>query len=334
MSELVSILIPAYNAERWIAETIRSALSQTWINKEIIIVDDGSSDGTLQIAKTFESEAVKVTTQRNMGASSARNTALSLAQGTYIQYLDADDLLAPDKISQQLKDSEKGLDSLILLSSAWGKFFSHPYRAQFKPNSLWQDLDPVEWILKKFIDNIFMADSSWLVSRRLVELAGPWDERLSLDDDGEYACRVVSRCEKVKFMPEAKCYYRIGDMGSQSSMTSNKAMHSQFLSICLCIEHLKSLEDSERTRWATLKFLNDNFGLFYPDHSELVTRAQALASNLGAVLGHPKEHWYLKLFAKIFGRKSLRTAKQTYHRYKIFGLKTLMELVDNFNSTK
>ena len=70
MPELVSVLIPAYNAEKLIAETIRSVLSQTWLNKEIIIVDDGgASDGTLQIAKIFEFKAVKVTTQRNMSAS-------------------------------------------------------------------------------------------------------------------------------------------------------------------------------------------------------------------------------------------------------------------------
>ncbi|WP_262966594.1 glycosyltransferase family 2 protein [Methylobacter psychrophilus] len=331
MPELVSILIPAYNAEKWIAETIRSALKQTWINKEIIIVDDGSSDGTLHIAKTFESKVVKVTTQRNKGASSARNTALSLAQGNYIQYLDADDLLAPDKISQQLKDSDNGLDSLILLSSAWGRFLTRPKRAQFKPDFLWQDLEPVDWILRKFIDNKFMANSSWLVSRRLIELGEPWDERLSLDDDGEYACRIVSRCERVKFTPEAKCYYRVGNLGSQSSEISNKALISQLLSITLCIEYLKSLEDSDRTRLASLKFLNDSFYLFYPDNAELANSARALALSLGEELAPPVLSLQSRLFGKIFGPKSVRKAKQTYNQYKVFGIKTLEELVDSFN---
>ena len=68
MPPLVSILIPAYNAERWIAATIQSALAQTWARKEIIVVDDGSRDQTLRIAREFASKAVSVITQENQGA--------------------------------------------------------------------------------------------------------------------------------------------------------------------------------------------------------------------------------------------------------------------------
>src|SRR5208282_3082860 len=94
----VSILIPAYNAQEWIANTLRSAIAQTWEPKEIIVVDDGSADQTFAIARQFESDAVRVVTQRNQGAAAARNHAFALSRGEYIQWLDADDLLAPDKI--------------------------------------------------------------------------------------------------------------------------------------------------------------------------------------------------------------------------------------------
>jgi glycosyltransferase involved in cell wall biosynthesis len=87
MRPLVSILIPAYNAERWIADTIRSALAQTWEPKEIIVVDDGSQDRTFTIAQQFASKDVAVVTQRNQGAAAARNKALALSQGDYIQWL-------------------------------------------------------------------------------------------------------------------------------------------------------------------------------------------------------------------------------------------------------
>ena len=90
MTELVSVLIPAHNAERWLAAAIRSVLAQSWPRIEVIIVDDGSSDGTLALAKALESASVKVVSQPNMGAAAARNKALELAQGTYIQWLDAD----------------------------------------------------------------------------------------------------------------------------------------------------------------------------------------------------------------------------------------------------
>ena len=84
MKPLVSILIPAYNADRWIVAALESALAQTWPNKEVILVDDGSSDDTLRIGRTFESGSVKVLSQKNSGASAARNLALSHAQGDYI----------------------------------------------------------------------------------------------------------------------------------------------------------------------------------------------------------------------------------------------------------
>src|SRR4029078_12423266 len=93
MKSLVSILIPAYNSEEWIADSLESALAQSWPNKEIIVVDDGSTDRTLDVVTRFDSKLVKVATQPNQGAAAARNKAFSLSNGDYIQWLDADDLL-------------------------------------------------------------------------------------------------------------------------------------------------------------------------------------------------------------------------------------------------
>ena len=116
MADLVSILIPAYNAEQWLAGTLISALAQTWPHVEVIVVDDGSKDGTLAIAKSFERRSVKVVTQPNMGAPAARNRALELAQGTYMQWLDADDLLEPTKISAQMRVAEERAVAVVF----WG----------------------------------------------------------------------------------------------------------------------------------------------------------------------------------------------------------------------
>src|SRR5437762_11434458 len=116
MRPLVSILIPAYNAELWIGDTIRSALAQTWARKEIIIVDDGSRDRTLSIARQFASEAVSVVTQENQGASAARNKAFELCQGDYIQWLDADDLFSSDKVAKQVAAAQECQDKRRLLS--------------------------------------------------------------------------------------------------------------------------------------------------------------------------------------------------------------------------
>jgi glycosyltransferase involved in cell wall biosynthesis len=117
MQPLVSILIPAYKAQEWIVDTLRSALAQTWPRIEIIVVDDGSTDPTLAIARQFESESVRVISQKNQGAAAARNKALSLCHGDYIQSLDADDLLASDKIAKQME---------VLAPGEAGHFSLHP----------------------------------------------------------------------------------------------------------------------------------------------------------------------------------------------------------------
>ena len=123
MKPLVSILIPAYNAENLIAYTIQSAIEQTWSRKEIIVVNDGSTDRTAEVAQRFASKEVKVVTTENRGLSGAVNHAYSLCQGDYIQELDSDDLLAPDKIERQLGALREGDCKRTLLSSPWAYFY-------------------------------------------------------------------------------------------------------------------------------------------------------------------------------------------------------------------
>jgi glycosyltransferase involved in cell wall biosynthesis len=118
----VSILIPAFNAQEWIRDTLLSATGQTWEPKEVIVVDDGSTDQTLEIARRFESDSVHVITQENQGAASARNKAFTLSQGDFIQWLDADDLLAADKIAKQMQALDLARSRRTHFSSAWGRF--------------------------------------------------------------------------------------------------------------------------------------------------------------------------------------------------------------------
>ena len=130
MNPLVSILIPAYNAELWIEETLQSAIHQTYANKEIIVVNDGSQDNTLEILKRYESAGVKIVDQPNAGGAAARNTALAHAQGEYLEWLDHDDLLAPDKISEQMKQVQAIGDDRRLFSGGFSTFFFCPERGR------------------------------------------------------------------------------------------------------------------------------------------------------------------------------------------------------------
>ena len=321
MRDLVSILIPAYNAAPWLGTTIESALAQTWPHTEVIVVDDGSKDATLTVAKKFESRTVKVVTQPNSGAPAARNKAFALAQGTYIQWLDADDLLHPEKISRQMARAQDARNDRLLWTCAWGKFFFRTHKAQFEPDALWQDLSPVEWILARFEHNVWMNPAVWLVSRRLTESAGPWDVRLasSGDDDGEYICRVAAASEGVRFVPDAHCYYRIGTVGSLNwnMETSEKPLVSLLLSLRLSLDHLLHLEDSPRARAAALQHLRTFSGYFYSAPERFFEQLQAIARPLGGQVERPSVGWKYYPFERALGEKATMALIRNWRASKL-----------------
>jgi len=310
---LVSILIPAYNAEKYIADTLRSALAQTWERTEIIVVDDGSRDATAGVAETFESNKVIVVRQSNQGASAARNRALSLAKGEYIQYLDADDLLAPDKIERQMAEA-KG--PRTLLSSAWGRFLYRHQTAEFKPSALWNDLSPIEWLLRKMSSNLHMQTATWLVSRELTEAAGPWDERISFDDDGEYFCRVVHKSEGIHFVPESKVYYRATPNSLSYVGLSNKKLESQWLSMNRHMSHLLQLENSPRSEAACVAYLHIWLPYFYPERMDLVKEMEQVAYELNGELKVPSLPWKYAWIGALFGYRTGTVARLLARRLR------------------
>lgn len=317
MKPLVSILIPAFNSEQWIADTIQSALGQTWPRKEIIIVDDGSTDQTLAIARRFASDVVSVTTQPNQGAAATRNKAFSLSHGDYIQWLDADDLLAPDKIAKQMEAVERCGSKRVLFSSAWGRFIYRQSKVKFTPTPLWCDLSPAEWLLRKLGQNIFMQTGVWLVSRELTEAAGSWDTRLLADDDGEYFCRVLMASDGTRFVPDAKVFYRVSGPNRLSFVgQSDRKLEAHLLSIKLHIGYLRSLEDSERTRAACMEYLRTLLPYFHPERPDLVKEMEQQAAALGGKLETPRLSWKYAWIDKVFGRAVAKRTQLQYNQLK------------------
>jgi glycosyltransferase involved in cell wall biosynthesis len=286
---LVSILIPSFNAERWIKQTLESAIGQDYPRKELIIVDDGSTDRTLEIARTFESRSVRVITQPNVGAPAARNKALAHAQGEYIQWLDADDFLAQSKISNQIKELERVQSDGVMFSCPFAIFYHRWEKARLFQSRLCRDLTPSDYFFIKFSDDTYFQPSSWLVSRKLSDLAGPWWELRSPDDDGEYFCRVVAVSEGIHFVPEARCYWRVGGSGSLSGAWKRSRAHLEalFQTTVRSIEHYRKLEDSESTRAACVKFLQNRLIYFYPESPRIVKQISALAEELGGTISPP-----------------------------------------------
>lgn len=317
MQPLVSILIPAYNSQEWLADTLRSAIAQTWPRKEIIVVDDGSEDQTAEVARRFASKDVSVVTTGNQGAAAARNHALSLSQGDYIQWLDADDLLAPDKIERQIAALRESDGKRVLLSSGWAFFNYRTQCARFVPTSLWQDLSPAEWLRHKLGENLHMQTATWLTSRELAEAAGPWDTRLHFDDDGEYFCRVLLASEGTRFVPESKVFYRITTTKRVSHIgASDKKKEALLLSMRLHIQYLRSLEDSERVRKACLTYLQNWYDNFYPERPDLVADLQNLAQQLDGSMEEPRLRWKYAWMRPVFGWEVAKWAQMALPQFK------------------
>jgi len=302
MKPLVSILIPAYNAEELLAYTLQSATAQTWQRKEIIVIDDGSTDRTAEVARRFASKDVKVVSTANQGLSAAVNHGYKLSQGDYIQELDADDILAPDKIEKQLGALREGDSKRILLSSPWAYFYFRTRRARFVRNALWEDLSPTEWLLRKMGQNLHMQNATWLVSRELADAAGPWDTSLHYDQDGEYFCRVLLASQGTRFVPEGRVFYRASGGGRISFIgTSDIKKDSLLNSMRIHIQSLRSLEDSERTRKACLTYLQNWYHHIYPDRKDLVAELQNLAAELQGQLHPPRLRWKYAWMRPVFG---------------------------------
>jgi glycosyltransferase involved in cell wall biosynthesis len=302
MKPLVSILIPAFNAETWIGDTIRSAMAQTWVRKEIIVVDDGSTDQTFAVARQFASKDVAVVTRENQGAAATRNHALSLSQGGYIQWLDADDLLSPDKVERQMAVADEIRSGRTLISSGWGYFAYRTERAEFSPSSLWRDLSPVEWLLRKMSENLHMQTATWLISRELTEAAGAWDTRLLSDDDGEYFCRAILASDGIRFVHGPKVFYRMTPSSRLSYVgMSDKKKDAMLLSMKLHVKYIRSLEQSDRVRAACMTYIQNWLLCFYPERLDIVRELETLGTSLGSRLDMPRLRWKYAWIKPLFG---------------------------------
>ncbi|MCL4760858.1 MAG: glycosyltransferase family 2 protein [Burkholderiales bacterium] len=300
---LVSILIPAYNAAPWIAHTVASAVAQTWPRKEIIVVDDGSTDGTAEVADRCAPKTVQVVRKPNSGAAASRNFALSLCKGDYIQWLDADDLLSPRKVADQLAVPGALENRRLLLSSSWGYFAYRPARACFHPTALWSDLEPADWLFHKLGKNLHMQTATWLTSRELVDSAGLWDTRLLSDDDGEYFGRVLSNSQRVLFAPTARVYYRSVASHRLSFIgSSDRKMDAMLLSMKLHIQYALALEDTPRMREACLIYVRNWSQYFAPRRQDIMEQLTSMARELGGTFRRPPLRWKYAWMQPIVGR--------------------------------
>jgi glycosyltransferase involved in cell wall biosynthesis len=276
---LVSIIIPAFNAERFLAATIESALAQDCDDREVIVVDDGSIDGTLAVIQRYAGDGVRAIPKTNAGGPAARNTGYAASKGRFIQFLDHDDLLAPDKVSQQLACA---VDDTAPIAGLWSRFRGDIAGAYggWLPHAEMRHNTPVdEWL----IESPLVPTCAWLTPRVLIEAAGPWNDSLKSnpDDDGEFFTRIIARSSGVVFCERARSYFRAEGVGSAGHIRSVDALGSVF-AICQAFERLAT-DRGLNSRWrraCARRYLAFMY-MAYPRCPELVAEAERRVAALG-----------------------------------------------------
>jgi glycosyltransferase involved in cell wall biosynthesis len=254
MNKLVSVIIPTWNSAAYIQETVQSVINQTYPNIEIILVDNASKDATIEKINELNCDRIKIIQlPENKGASFARKVGFEQSKGQYIQYLDGDDLLSINKIRNQVLYLEERPLHLAFGDVAFFWDGEDPWIKIAEPNAsfYFSSDEPLSFLLNLYGLNGragMIPIHSWLSPREVLELSGPWNEGLTVDDDGEYFCRAILASKGLIFVSDTIVFYRkFKTRKSLSREQSHAAMRSLFISIDskyqVCQKYSQSTED-------------------------------------------------------------------------------------------
>jgi glycosyltransferase involved in cell wall biosynthesis len=251
----ISAIIPVYNGEKTIRETIESVLNQTFSDFEVIVIDDGSTDSTLEIISSLKDSRIKVFTYPNSGQPESRNRGLSHASGEYISFLDADDLWTPDKLEAQYKALQDNPKAAVAYSwtdsiDASGKFFRRGgYRTE--NGDVYTKL-----LLNDFIES---GSNPLILKQALIEVGG-CDKSLTNAHDWDMWLRLAARYHFV-VVPKVQILYRV----SYNSMSFNvlgqersslQVIEQAYAQAPESVQHLKRISLANRYKYLTFKALD------------------------------------------------------------------------------
>ena len=316
----VSVIIPCFNSLQFIKETLDSVLKQSYPNIEIIVIDDNSTDGSFEYLQTMENENFQFVKNKSKGACAARNYGFELSSGDYIQFLDADDLLSVDKIEAQVKALKNQKNSIAVCNT------KHFYSTIEYGKITDKDYLFTTFNTKSFLLNLYGANnlpnmiqtSAWLTPRGLITIAGPWDESLSKDQDGEFFCRVVAKADQVIYVPKVLNYYRKHILGQNiANQKQRKHLESQLKATNSKIIQLKSLEHTDDFKSAfSLQYKLIAIDAF-PEFKDLSKKAMANCTALGGndhlpILGGK----IIEMVKKVLGWQHAKSLSYWVHKIK------------------
>ena len=204
----VSVIIHTYNNEKFIAETVASVLNQTYKDYEIIVVDDGSVDGTRDVLMPYM-QKIRYHYKENGGIASAKNAGIGLSQAEFVAFLDHDDLWVPDKLQLQMEHFNE--NPQIGLVYAKYTSFRDGKELRTKPEKGYSG-----WIFKELLSKSFIQTSTVVVKRECLDAVGPYDETFSLGDEYDMFLRIARKFQ-CGFVDKGLTRYRVHDTNASNN---------------------------------------------------------------------------------------------------------------------
>jgi glycosyltransferase involved in cell wall biosynthesis len=304
MPPLVSIVIPTYNYARFVGHAIRSALGQTFADREVIVVDDGSTDDTRDVVGAF-GDAVRSIHQPNGGLSAARNTGIRAARGRYVAFQDSDDIWLPDKLAHQVPVLEARPEvGLVYCDSI---FFDDATGADMDRQS--DRFEPRSGrVLEALITRgNFIASPTPLVRREVFEQAGLFDESLRSCEDWDMWIRAAARWE-VAYVPVALTRYRVH--GNSMSKNIPRMREAQLVVLRKTLAALGARDVDRAAAWRRL-YVDTGLAFF-----TLGRYAEARADLWSALTADRRtwtdRHVLSRLLLALLGERGVRLARAGY----------------------
>jgi glycosyltransferase involved in cell wall biosynthesis len=214
-----SVVIPNYNRETLVGETIQNMLDQSLPPHEVIVVDDGSTDRSVEVIRSF-GDRVRVIEQGNCGPGAARNAGLAAATGEYVQFMDSDDLASRNKL--EVKSAALESESADIAYGPWSKVAIQGRELRFEDHVLQsQALPPSRSMLEWFVSGWSVVMQTCLFRRDLLMKAGEFRTDLMIWEDGEYLVRILLEQPRITFTPDSLVLYRLHDTGKLTEKGSS-----------------------------------------------------------------------------------------------------------------
>jgi len=214
---LISIILPAYNGEKTVLETVESVLNQTWSDWELIAIDDGSQDSTVEILSSIRDPRVKVFSYPNTGPSASRNRGITHARGNYISFIDADDLWTPDKLESQLKALQENPQAALAYS--WTNMIDESSQFLRIGSHITVNGNAYSHLL---VLNFLENGSNPLIRQQTLTEVGLFDESLTHGEDWDLWLRLAARYDFVA-VPYAQILYRVSSNSASANVCKQEA---------------------------------------------------------------------------------------------------------------